>query len=161
MKLSIKNLDGANQALRSMGLLEANMDELSAAAEKKISAIQAAFDTELSPLQDQYKKLTDALEKYAVQNRDSLFAGAKTQKLLDGDFGFLRHPDSITVSENTASLLASFGLDRFIRTKIEPDKKAMLNLSEETLKKVGAIREQRESFFAKPKRLKAAKKKSA
>jgi phage host-nuclease inhibitor protein Gam len=157
MKLSVKNLDDANQALRSMGLLEAEMDKLSAEAEKKIAAIHAAFDTDMAPYQDQYKKLAGSLEVYSVKNRQSLFGETKTQKLLSGEFGFRKYPDSIAVSENTAALLNKFGLDRFVRTKIEPDKKAMLALSDTVLKKVGAERKQNESFFAKPRKLNAKK----
>ncbi len=69
-----------------------------------------------------------------------------------GTFGFRKAPDAVSVSKDTAELLKKFGLDEYIRTKIEPDKEAMLSLDDETLEKVNAARKQKEDFFVETKR---------
>ena len=69
-----------------------------------------------------------------------------------GTFGFRKAPDSITVSKETADLLKKLGFDQYIRTKIEPDKEAMLSLDDATLEQVRAARKQKEDFFVETKR---------
>jgi len=150
--LTIKSLEEADWILKEMCALESTIEEIDNEANEKIAKLKEAAAKEGKPLRDRYKSCVKAMEAYARYFRGDIFKDKKSVVRTFGIFGFRKAPDSISVTKDTAELLQKHGLDSFIRTKIEPDKEAMLTLDDETLATVGAARKQKEDFFVETKR---------
>jgi phage host-nuclease inhibitor protein Gam len=151
-ELAIKTLEEADGLLREMCEIEAAIETVDNAADEKIAAIKAEAAKAGKPLRDRYKAMVKTMEAYARYFRGELFRDRKSLERPFGSFGFRKAPDAISVSKETAELLKKIGLAQYIRTKIEPDKEAMLALDEETLAQVGASRKQKEDFFVETRR---------
>jgi phage host-nuclease inhibitor protein Gam len=151
-ELAIKTIEEADGLLREMCEIEAEIEAIDNAADEKIAAIKAEAATVGKPLRDRYKGMVKTMEAYARYFRGELFKDRKSMERPFGSFGFRKAPDAVSVSKETAELLKKFGLKQYVRTKIEPDKEAMLALDDETLAQVGAARKQKEDFFVETKR---------
>ena len=151
-EMAIKSLEGADKVLQEMCEIEAQIEAIDNEAHEEIAAIKKRAADEGKPLRERYKGCVKAMEAYARYFRGDLFKDRKSLDRTFGTFGFRKAPDAISVTKETAELLQKHGLGKFIRTKIEPDKEAMLSLDDETLQKVGAARKQKEDFFIETKR---------
>lgn len=151
-EMTIKSLVEADKVMQEMCEIEARIEAIDSAADEELAKIKKEAAEEGKPLRDRYKSCVKALEAYARYFRGDLFKDRKSMERVFGIFGFRKAPDSISVSKETAELLKKFGLGKYIRTKIEPDKEAMLSLDDETLEKVAAARRQKEDFFVETKR---------
>jgi phage host-nuclease inhibitor protein Gam len=151
-EMTIKSLEEADFILKEMCEIEARIEAIDNEAHEEIAKLKEKAATEGKPLRDRYKSCVKAMEAYARYFRGEIFKDKKSLDRAFGIFGFRKAPDSISVSKETAELLQKFGLKKYIRTKIEPDKEAMLSLDDETLTKVGAAKKQKEDFFVETKR---------
>ena len=151
-EMTIKSLEEADGVLKEMCGIEARIEEIDSGADGRIALLKQAAAAEGKPLRERYKSCVKAMEAYARYFRGELFKDRKSMDRVFGSFRFRKAPDSVSVSKETAELLRKFGLDKYVRTKIEPDKEAMLSLDDETLEKVGAARKQKEDFFVETKR---------
>jgi phage host-nuclease inhibitor protein Gam len=151
-ELAIKTLEEADGLLREMCEIEAVIEAVDNAADEAIAKIKADAAQKGKPLRDRYKGLVKTMEAYARYFRGELFKDRKSLERPFGSFGFRKAPDAVSVSKETAELLKKLGLRQYVRTKIEPDKEAMLALDDETLARVGAARRQKEDFFVETKR---------
>ena len=151
-EFTIKSLEEADRVLQEMCEIEAAIEAIDNDAHEEISAIKERASAEGKPFRERYKSCVKAMEAYARYSRGELFKDRKSLDRTFGSFGFRKAPDSISVSKDTAELLQKFRLNQYIRTKVEPDKEAMLSLDDETLEKVGAARRQKEDFFVETKR---------
>ena len=151
-EMTIKSLEEVDKVLQEMCEIEARIEAIDNDAHEEISAIKEKAAADGKPFRDRYKSCVKAMEAYARYARGELFKDRKSLERTFGSFGFRKAPDSISVSKETADLLQKFGLDQYVRTKIEPDKEAMLSLDDETLEKVSAARRQKEDFFVETKR---------
>jgi len=121
-------------------------------ADEEIAQIKERAATEGKLLREQHKANIAALEAYAAYYREELFKDRKSLERPFGTFGYRKAPDAIHVSKETAELLKQAGLEEYLRVKVEPDKEAMLALTDETLAEVRASRRSREDFFIETKR---------
>ena len=151
-EMSIKSLEEADKILQEMCEIEARIESIDNEAMKKIAAIKESAASEGKPFRDRYKSCVKAMEAYARYFRGELFKYKKSLERSFGNFGFRKAPDAIRVSKNTAELLKSLGFSKYVRTKLEPNKEAMLGLSNEVLEKVEAARIEKEDFFVETKR---------
>jgi len=151
-EMTLKTLEEADKVLQEMCEIEAQIEGIDNEADEQIAKLKAKAAAEGKPLRERYKSCVKSMEAYARYFRGELFKDRKSLERHFGVFGFRKAPDSVTVSKETAELLQRFGLDQYVRTKIEPDKEAMLSLDDETLEKVQAARRQKEDFFVETKR---------
>jgi phage host-nuclease inhibitor protein Gam len=151
-EMTIKSLEEADFILKEMCGIEAQIEAIDNEADEKIAKIKETAAAEGKPLRDRYKSCVKAMEAYARYFRGEIFKDKKSVERSFGSFGFRKAPDSISVTKETAELLQKFGLKKYVRTKTEPDKEAMLSLDDETLAKVGAAKKQKEDFFVETKR---------
>lgn len=154
----IKNLDEVDAILKELGEIEARLESIDNEANQEITKIKEQAALAGKEPRERYKKLVKTVEYFARYFRADLFNERKSLDRPFGVFGFRKAPDAISVSKDTAGLLQALGLKKFIRTKIEPDKEAMLSLSDETLEQVKASRRSKEDFFIEPKREKVNQK---
>jgi len=151
-EFAIKSLEEADRVLQELCEIEAQIEAIDNAAHEDIALIKKRAAEEGKPMRERYKSCVKAIEAYARYFRGDLFKDRKSLDRTFGIFGFRKAPDAISVSKETAELLQKHGLEEYVRTKIEPDKEAMLSLDDETLEKVGAARRQKEDFFVETKR---------
>ncbi|MDR1507859.1 MAG: host-nuclease inhibitor Gam family protein [Treponema sp.] len=149
---ALKTMDEADAVLKELCEIESQVEILDNAADKQIARIKAQVAKDGKPLRNRKKSLVQALEAYARYFRGELFKDRKSLERPFGSFGFRKAPDAVSVSKETAGLLKALGFEQYVRTKIEPDKEAMLALDDETLEKVKAARKQKEDFFIETKR---------
>ena len=148
----LKNLDDADRTLQKLCEIESQLETIDNSADEEIATIKESAAAEGKPLREQHKAHVQALESYAAYSREEIFRERKSLDRPFGTFGYRKAPDSIHVTKETAVLLKKQGLDKFLRVKIEPDKEAMLSLSDDELALVKANRRSREDFFIETKR---------
>ena len=151
-EMAIKSLEEADFVLKEMCELESRIEAIDNASNEEIARLKEIAAKEGKPLRDRYKSLVKAMEAYARYFRGEIFIDKKSIHRTFGTFGFRKAPDSISITKDTAELLKANGLEQYVRTKIEPDKEAMLALDDDTLAKVGAAKKQKEDFFVETKR---------
>ena len=148
----LKTLDDADRTLQKLCEIESQIEAVDNFADEEIARIKERAAAEGKPLREQHKASIAALEDYAAYYREELFKDRKSMERPFGNFGYRKAPDSIHVTKETAELLKKHGYDKYLRVKIEPDKEAMLSLSEDELALVKANRRSREDFFIETKR---------
>ncbi|MBN2244554.1 MAG: host-nuclease inhibitor Gam family protein [Candidatus Aminicenantes bacterium] len=142
----IKNLEDANMALKTIGLLERELAQIDGEADKAISKIKEEAVKKGGPVRKQIEALSASIGAFAQYNREDLFSNKKTIELSFGSFGF-RKSTSIRIKKTTIGLLKKLKLMDYIRIKEEPDKEAMAKLTDENLAKVDASRKVKDDFF--------------
>ena len=148
----LKTLDDADRALQKLCEIESQLEAIDNSADEEIAKIKERAATEGKLLREQHKAHITAMEAYAAYYREELFRDRKSLDRPFGTFGYRKAPDSIHVTKETADLLKKQGFDQYLRVKIEPDKEAMLSLSEDTLALVRATRRSKEDFFIETRR---------
>ncbi len=149
---TIKSLEEADAILKEMCEIEADIEYIDNTANEKIAKIKEKAAADGKALRDRYKSCHETLKSYAAYFRGELFKDRKSLDRPFGTLGFRKAPDAISCTQQTAELLKKIGLDQYVRVRIEPDKEAMLGLTDDTLSKVEAVRKSREDFYVETKR---------
>ena len=90
--------------------------------------------------------MSSKIAAFAEYNKAELFKDNKSVELSFGKFGW-RKTTKISVKKTTLELLRKMNLLKCIRTKEEPDKNAMAELTDEELLQVDAVRKVSDDFF--------------
>jgi phage host-nuclease inhibitor protein Gam len=110
-------------AMREQMLIQAALDEIIAKAKADAEALAA-------PHAAAVRDLTRAVQLWAEANRAALTADGRTKTvaLATGRIVWRARPPSVRLANigQVLTALVALGLDRFIRTKVEPNKEAML-----------------------------------
>ncbi len=132
---------------RAITLVQAKTNE-------KIEAIKAQATTDCTSHQDEIEALFEGVYVFAQSHRDELTEGGKkkTVNLPTGDLYWRMTPPAVSIKDIKAVLawLREMKLGRFIRTKEEPDKEAMLKEPEVAKGVKGITITQHEKFAVKP-----------
>jgi phage host-nuclease inhibitor protein Gam len=143
----IESLEEANLVLKEIGLLEGELEAVDSGANKQIAGIKSAAAIEGGPRRKRIAELSGLLGAYAEYNRAELFnEDKKSVQLSFGVFGY-RKSTKISVKKTTLGLLKKLKMSGFVRTKEEPDKKAMAKLDDDALRQVDAVRKVKDEFF--------------
>ena len=152
-----QNMDQANAALAEIGEARRKLTVIQAAMEEAVTDVTAKAEAEAQPLHRQIEALTRGLQVFAEANRDLLTdqGKRKTAVLGAGELGWRTRPPSVRVGNLKSAIgwLISEGgeLLRFIRTKHELDKEAMLKEPEAAKAVPGiTIGSGGEEFFVQP-----------
>ncbi len=150
--VALKNLDDVDKVLQELCTLESKIEQIDAEGDAQIAKIKEDMAKQGKPLRERVKELTGALKAFADYHKQELFKDRKSIERAFGVIGYRKTPPSISVSKHTIELMERLGLQSYIRVRKEPDKEAMLELDDETLAQVEAVRKSREEFFVQPKR---------
>lgn len=116
------------ELMRQLMREEADMNDLIAEITQRY---QPAFDL----LKEQINLLQDGVQSYCEANRDSLTNGGKVKSanLITGEVAWRQNPPSVRISKSDTVIetLKRLGLGRFVRTKEEINKDAILNEPDE------------------------------
>jgi phage host-nuclease inhibitor protein Gam len=146
----LESLDDVNMALRDIGLIERELEDINTDLNKQTAKLKSDAEKRAKPLKAKIKELTTRVKAYAEYNRDDLFDGRKSIELTFGMFGY-RKSTKISIRKSTLELLEKLKLNEFIRIKKEPDKEKMAEMSNETLAQVDAVRKVSDAFFCEAK----------
>ncbi|MFZ2452611.1 MAG: host-nuclease inhibitor Gam family protein [Methylovulum miyakonense] len=117
--------------INKIGTLSREIAVLQAAMNDEIAVITDKYTGQFSPLQAEIANVQQGVQIFCEANRDELTQNGKmkTASFLTGTVQWRQRPPSVSARGVDAVIeaLKSFGLDRFIRTKEELNKEAILN----------------------------------
>ena len=149
-----KSLDEAARFLAEIGQEQRATDKIQSGLNAKVDELKAKAMADDEPHQEKISQLVEGLFAFAEAHRDELTNSGKrkTVEVPTGTFGWRMTPPSVTLRgvESILKSLKSLKLKRFIRTKEEIDKEAMLKEPETAKTVKGVSISQHEEFVAKP-----------
>ena len=117
--------------INTIGRLSREITVAQAAMNDEIAGITDRYTAVFTPLQEEVKSLTAGVQSYCEANRDELTLNGKTKsgQFVTGTVMWRQKPPSVAVRgvEAVIEALKQFGLVRFVRTKEELNKEAILN----------------------------------
>jgi phage host-nuclease inhibitor protein Gam len=142
----LKDYEQVNGVLADIAELERGIQLERDCCNEAIDKIKSDSAAKLKPLADQVKILGAQLKEFCDYHRQD-FAHVKTKKLTHGSIGF-RLSTSVSIPDPafTCTALRVMQLDHCIRTKVEPDKDAMKQLTLEQLAQCGAVLKSSDTF---------------
>lgn len=145
--------EGAEELLGSIGQLQREISTIENKMNDKLAVVKAEAEQAAAEFNRMIDAKFKALHAWAEVHRDELLeGGGKTAHLATGDLSWRTTPPSVRVADGKVALhsLKFFKLERFIRTKEEIDKDAILADPKAVLHVKGITVTQREEFVAKP-----------
>lgn len=121
--------EDAAEALRRIGELNRDVARIELDLSDEVAALKQNAEDKAEPMRQQSAALTEGLKVWAEANREALTGGkTKTADLGTGKISWRFRPASVRISRADAVIetLKKLGLGRFIRTKEEPNREAML-----------------------------------
>lgn len=130
-KLRFVSVEQVQSAIKEIGDLSREHTRLTTEMNDKIGATSEQYAPQLKSLEKEIEPLQKAVQEYCEANRDELteFGKTKTANFVTGEVQWRQRPPSVAIRGADAVLesLQRLGLDRFIRTKNEINKDALLN----------------------------------
>ena len=121
-----------DSAIAQLGELQRQLARQVADMNDHIEATKANYKPGMEELQAKIKARQDSIQTWAESNRVALLGEGdkrgKTARLLHGELGWRIKPPSVRISAVDAVIdtLQRMGLGRFVRTKLEVNKDAIL-----------------------------------
>lgn len=121
------------QSIRTLGDLQREFERQRAAMNDYIAAITQQHQPVLADLQQRMQALQDGIQAWCEAHRTELCGEGdklgKTANLVTGEVSWRQRPPSVSIRgvDTVLETLERMGLARFVRTKAEPNKEAMLN----------------------------------
>jgi phage host-nuclease inhibitor protein Gam len=143
----------AEALLSTIGKRQREVAAIEIAMNAQLAAVKEACEEKARPVNELIETAFTALQCWAEAHRSELLVGnAKTAKLATGEISWRMTPPSVRLSGVDAVLeaLKQLGLGRFVRTKDEVDKSAILGDPDAVKGVKGIAISQREEFVAKP-----------
>ena len=121
----------AREAIREIGDVNRQALRLEAEMNDAIAGLQQDYGARVAPLTDRVRQLTEGLQMYAEVNRDRLTRGGKTKtvEFATGKISWRLRPAKVSLKkiEEVIERIRAAGLtERFLRTKVEVNRDAML-----------------------------------
>ncbi|MFV0642930.1 MAG: host-nuclease inhibitor Gam family protein [Sphingomonadaceae bacterium] len=137
-----QNDDEATAQMRRIGDARREMERLTADLGDRIASLQEEYSAMASPQREQIAALSEGLKVYAEANRARLTDGGKRKfhDFATGRISWRKLPPKVSLRkvDTVIAALKAAGLHRFVRTKEEVNKDAML-ASEESRATAAAI----------------------
>ena len=155
LEITLQTQDEVALAIKQIGDLEREQVRLSTQQADEKAAIDEKYTTELTALKEQVKPLQKAVQAFCESRRLELTNGGKqkTAYFTTGEVQWRVKPPAVVAKgiDGILESLRNLGLFRFIRTKEELNKEAMLAEPEVARSISGVtIREGVEEFVIKP-----------
>lgn len=135
--------DEAAADIRKIGDLQREALRATTEMNDAIANITQRFQPRLDALNDQIRTLQEGVQGYCEAHRIELTDGGKvkTANLITGEVQWRQRPPSVSVrgSDAVLEMLKRLGLTRFIRSKEEVNKEAILNEPDEVRGVAGLI----------------------
>lgn len=149
-----QNREQAAKAIAEIGQLTRELARCTADMNDELALVKERYEQQAEPKRLKIEALTEGVRTWAEANRDTLTQGGKvkTAALTTGEVLWRLRPASVRVTGADAvlDLLRRMGLGRFIRTKDEVNKEAILNEPEAVAAVPGIAIAQGEDFVVVP-----------
>jgi len=123
--------DECAEMINQIGRIQREIAVTQAAMNDDIARITDDYTGKITPQQLEMKQLQDGVQSWCEANRDELTENGKTKTagFVTGNVQWRQRPPSVLVrgADSVLETLARLGLSRFIRTKEEINKEAILN----------------------------------
>ena len=149
-----KSRDEAAQCVARIGEAQRERDRIQAQLNDDLNVIREEYEDRARPFAEVIETNLAAVQVWAEFNRDELLKGKlKTVKLSTGEVSWRKRPASVAIRGVDAVIeaLKKLGLPKFVRTKEEIDKQAIL-ADRDVVKQVKgiSINDDQEDFVVKP-----------
>ena len=117
------------EAIRALGDAQRELTRIQTGVNDQIAALTDECKGQIDALQTRIGTLTDGIQTWCEAHRAELLAGGgKEANLITGQVRWRQRPPSVSIRSRDKVLetLRALGLGRFIRSKDEPNKEAML-----------------------------------
>lgn len=149
-----KDLAEAAAFIHNIGATTRQIDEINTGLNEKIESLKHEAMKKVAPLSKQQDDLLEGLHTFAESRREDLTEGGKkkTVDLPTGSMSWRFTPPAVSLKdvEKVKKEIAKLTLVRFLRTKVEVDKEALLREPEVAKKIKGITISQKEEFVVKP-----------
>lgn len=149
-----QNREQAAEAVREIGERQRELARIAADMNDELARVKERWEAAAEPHNARIAALTQGVQTWAEANRDSLTQGGKvkTAALTTGEILWRLRPPSVRVTgaEAVLDILRRMGLTRFIRSKDEVNKDAILNEPEAVVAVPGISIQQGEDFVVVP-----------
>lgn len=146
--------DEAIAFIREIGERQRELQRIAAAMNDELAAVKERWELQAAPHSARIDGLTQGVQIWGEANRNTLTQGGKTKTavLPSGEVAWRTRPPSVRVTGAEAVLdaLRRAGLQRFIRTKEEVNKEAVLNEPDAVAGVPGITISQGEDFIVTP-----------
>lgn len=146
--------DEAIASIREIGERQREIARIQTAMNDELAVIKEEYEHRAAPHAKRVEALTQGVQIWSEANRQTLTQGGKTKTavLPSGEVAWRTRPPSVRVTGAEAVLdaLRRAGLTRFIRTKEEVNKEAILNEPEAVAGVAGITISQGEDFIVTP-----------
>lgn len=143
-----------NAAIAEIGAAQRQRDALAAARNDELAAVRARYEEQAAAHAAVIKELGKGVQIWAEAHRGELTRDGRTKtvKLAAGEFSWRTRPPRVAVRGEgiVIEALKRLGLDRFLRTKVEIDKTAILADPDGVQDVKGISITQGEDFVIKP-----------
>ena len=144
----------AVEAIAEIGRRQRERERIAAAMNDELAAIRQRYEEQARPHAEALRELTAGVQTWCEANRDGLTQGGKTKtaNLASGEVRWRMRPPSVACRslENVLAALKQLGLSRFVRTKEELNKEAILAEPEAVQHVKGVTISQKEDFVIVP-----------
>ncbi|OCG02940.1 host-nuclease inhibitor Gam family protein [Gilliamella sp. wkB112] len=129
----VQSKEQASEAIKYLGDIQRELVRLETEMNDKIADITASFSSNIEDLTKKSTQIQKGIQIWCEANRDELTNNGKvkTANLVTGEVQWRNRPPSCIIRGIDAVIesLKNLGLERFIRTKEEVNKEAILNES--------------------------------
>lgn len=144
----------ATDAIAQIGVAQRERDRIAAAMNDELAKIKQRYEEQARPFGDRITELATGVQTWCEAHRESLTNGnkVKTASLSSGEVRWRTTPPSVSIkaADKVMEALRSLRLERFIRTKEEIDKTAILAEPDAVEHVKGISISQREEFVIVP-----------
>ena len=123
--------DEVEVAIKEIGDLNRELERLAIEQNDKLAAITEEYAPRMNEVKEKLAPKQDAVQAWCESRRDELTQNGKTKtaSFNTGEVQWRQRPPSVGIrgAESVLESLRTLGLVRFIRTKEEVNKEAMLN----------------------------------
>jgi phage host-nuclease inhibitor protein Gam len=128
---AVQSKEEVTSSIRNLGDIQRELIRLETEMNDKIAEITASYSSTIDLLKLKSTQLQTGIQIWCEANRDELTNGGKVKSanLVTGEVQWRNRPPSCTIrgSESVIEALKELKLTRFIRTKEEINKEAILN----------------------------------
>lgn len=147
--------DEANDFIARLGTAQRERTRIETEMNDALAEVKARFEAQAKPFKEEAEALTRGLHTFAEANRTSLTRDGKVKfhRFAAGEVAWRARPPKVTVRgmDSVLDALRRLGLTRFIRTKEDVNKEAMLAEPEVAVTVAGvSIGSAGEDFIVKP-----------
>lgn len=152
--ITFTNREEVNAAIAEIGAAQRARDEIQTAMNKELAEVRARYEEQALPHAAVIKELGQGVQVWCEGNRAELTRDGrtKTAKFAAGEISWRTRPPRVSIRGEGIVLeaLKKLGLERFIRTKEEIDKQAILADPSAVESVKGVSVSQGEDFVIKP-----------